>query len=169
MPEISELSPQKLIDDYSDLVKKIALKYSKYGVAFEDLFQEGIIGLIEAQKRFLPDKEASFSTYAAFWIKNKILALLDKELKNSKHLSLDNDSSFFEPYVNDNLQEDKSSQPLSLKEPIPSDEELVLRKSFEEKKSLSQIAEELNISREKARQLKQKAMRRFKKQVLNDN
>jgi RNA polymerase primary sigma factor len=48
------------------LVRSTALRYRGMGVPFEDLVQEGEIGLLEAIERFDPSNGAAFSTYA-FW------------------------------------------------------------------------------------------------------
>ena len=71
----------QLIQNNVRLVKKIAAKYSKYidhRLDYEDLISEGIFGLIEAIKRFDISKELHFSTYAVWWIRQKIVrAIVD--------------------------------------------------------------------------------------------
>ena len=65
-----------LIENNSTLVISIAKSYCNRGVDFDDLFQEGILGLIKAIERFEIDKGYSFSTYATFWIKQTILSTI---------------------------------------------------------------------------------------------
>lgn len=48
---------------------EIARKYSNRQVLFEDLVQEGVLGFLEAVKRFNPNAGARLSTYAAYWIR----------------------------------------------------------------------------------------------------
>ena len=55
------------------LVMKIARGYDKCGIEFDDLVNEGNIGLMEAAKRYDGDKGTKFSTYAGFWIRQKII------------------------------------------------------------------------------------------------
>jgi DNA-directed RNA polymerase sigma subunit (sigma70/sigma32) len=55
------------------LVAHVAKDYLDAGLPFEDLFQEGCLGLIRAVERFDPDKGIKFSTYATYWIKQSIL------------------------------------------------------------------------------------------------
>lgn len=54
------------------LVIKLAQDYTDYGLDIEDLIQEGNIGLLEAVDKFDPSLGFRFSTYAAWWIKQKI-------------------------------------------------------------------------------------------------
>jgi len=58
------------------LVLKIARSYEFLGVEFEDLVGEGNIGLMMAVDRFNPSKGAKFSTYAGFWIRQRITRTL---------------------------------------------------------------------------------------------
>ncbi|MCD6222044.1 sigma-70 family RNA polymerase sigma factor, partial [bacterium] len=70
---------EKLYQDYLPLIKSIASRYKKEGISFEDLVQEGFLGLLEAEKRFDSSKKVKFSTYAFYWIKKRILEAVRKE------------------------------------------------------------------------------------------
>ncbi len=54
------------------LVGKVARRYFDTGLAFEDLMQEGQIGLIKAADRYDPEQGTRFSTYAVWWIRQAV-------------------------------------------------------------------------------------------------
>ncbi|RKY38599.1 MAG: RNA polymerase sigma factor, RpoD/SigA family, partial [Candidatus Omnitrophota bacterium] len=62
---------KNLYHDYLPLIKSVATRYKKERVSFEDLIQEGFLGLLEAKERFDSSKKVKFSTYAFYWIKKK--------------------------------------------------------------------------------------------------
>ena len=158
------MNKEKIATDYLPLVKSIAKKYTHLGVPTEDLEQEGLIGLLEAADKFRDDKGAKFSTYATFWIKKKMLAAIEKE----KKVSLDS-IKLTEESVETKEDELKTSQYLQLPQNMPSTERKILRMLFEEQLTLKEIAQELKISRERVRQLKEKALRRMRTKVKGEN
>ncbi len=72
---------QGMIVTNTGLVGFAAQKYSTSNLGFDDLMQEGILGLIKAVDRFDPERGICFSTYAMYWIKQAISRLIVKQEK----------------------------------------------------------------------------------------
>ena len=67
-----ERARKKLIEWNLKLVVSVAKKYREMGVPFEDLIQEGNMGLMRAVERYDPDRGFRFSTYATWWIRQAV-------------------------------------------------------------------------------------------------
>jgi RNA polymerase sigma-32 factor len=65
-------SAQKLITSHLRLVAKIAMRYKGYGLPVNEIISEGNIGLMQAVKKFEPEKGFKLATYAMWWIKASI-------------------------------------------------------------------------------------------------
>jgi RNA polymerase sigma-32 factor len=62
----------KLITSHLRLVAKIAMGYRGYGLPIGEVISEGNVGLMQAVKRFEPDKGFRLATYAMWWIRASI-------------------------------------------------------------------------------------------------
>ncbi len=62
----------KLVTSHLRLVAKIAMGYRGYGLPVNEIVSEGNVGLMQAVKRFEPDKGFRLATYAMWWIKASI-------------------------------------------------------------------------------------------------
>lgn len=103
------------VEENLGLISVVAKRYAKFGekhgMTFEDLFHEGVPGLIKAVERFEPKRNVKFSTYAIWWIRAAIQrALVNKArmIRVPAHLHIKK-RGFQIP-----------SEPASLDAPIPS-------------------------------------------------
>jgi len=151
---------EKLLTQNIGLVHSIAQKYKNSTVPYEDLVQEGMIGLWEAEQKFDEDRETKFSTYAYFWIKKRILAAMEKEKSTSMNsIKLTEETTQAVPV-------EAKSETITLPNSIPELEKKLLKLHFEKEFTLKEIAAELDLPRERVRQLREKALRRMR--VLTD-
>lgn len=77
---------QELIERYQPLVCKIVGKLRPHEQVYLDLFQEGVIGLVEAVERFKPELGYKFSTYATFRIRGRALTYLQKASRHTQQM-----------------------------------------------------------------------------------
>ena len=63
---------QKLITSHLRLVAKISMGYRGYGLPIGEVISEGNVGLMQAVKRFEPEKGFRLATYAMWWIRASI-------------------------------------------------------------------------------------------------
>jgi RNA polymerase sigma-32 factor len=62
----------RLVASQMRCVRRVAWRYRRYGQPFGDLVQEGVVGLMEALKRFNPERDVRLATYAVWWIRASI-------------------------------------------------------------------------------------------------
>lgn len=222
----------RLVESNMRLVVSIAKAYRSSGIPFEDLIQEGAIGLMTAAERFDPKRGYRFSTYATQWIRQAIGRAVDNKAKSIRlpaHVSeslrkldkarsemrreLGEDPTPEQLAVRTGISARKvaallntTQEPISLDMPVGDEEntslgsllydktspdpqeelidtemrdeidrllagldereQLIMRKRFgfdgEDTYVLQQIGEELNISRERVRQIEAQALRKLR-------
>jgi len=151
------MNPDKLVEEYAALVKSVAARYSSPHLSREDLIQEGMIGLLEANKRFDPQRGTQFSTYAHYWISKRVLSAVGIEAEHSVDPSSMKDIA--DPKTQD--QQDPS-RGIRLPADMPELEARIILLSYEQGYTIAKIAEETGLSREKVKQLRAKALRRIR-------
>ncbi len=106
-----QLDYSGLIKDYMPLVKKVAVAVHRkinYTVELDDLIQSGYIGLMEALKKYVPNDNAKFETYAITRIRGSIL----DDLRKNDHLSQEDRGLYRKiEAATSNLLKDNHSKP----------------------------------------------------------
>lgn len=151
------MKKQDITSQHIKLIKSIVSRYKSRVDLYDDLVQEGMLGLLEAQKRFDPGQGVQFSTYATYWIK-KYISRYFKQNNIGQQVDID-DSQMIQIPDNKSV---RVKQRIDLPQNMPSPEKTVLKLFFEQQMDLNEISKKIGISREKTRQIKQKALRRLK-------
>ena len=70
------MAKRRLIQANLRLVVSVAKRYRNQGISFQDLVQEGSLGLMRAVEKFDPERGNKFSTYATWWIRQAVTRAL---------------------------------------------------------------------------------------------
>lgn len=78
---LSDKSMNALVLEHRDMIRKIAWKYRHnfHDLTIEELCQIGTMGALHASRKFKPEKNYAYSTYAVWWIRNYILNAIADE------------------------------------------------------------------------------------------
>ncbi len=111
-----------LVESNERLVLDVARKFQTASMPLEDLFQEGVIGLVRAVERFDPERGLRFSTFAIHWIRQSILRAIESKSKSIRIPS----------HITDSLRKlEKTREEMTLEMGVePSDEQLSDRVGF---------------------------------------
>lgn len=153
------MDPDKLVEEYLPLVRSVAAKYSSTHNSLDDLVQEGMIGLLEANQRFDPSRGTQFGTYAHYWISKRILYVLERETDVPAD---PNTMAEIADPAGAGAQLISSNLLSKLPREMPLPERQVILFSYEKGYTIARIAEELGVSRERVKQLRAKALRRLR-------
>ncbi len=192
----NEQAKNEIIESHLKFVFDVAKCYKGKGVPLEDLISEGNIGLAKAINKFDENKGIKFITYAVWWIKQSILECLKKRNKISFNEVLEDDNltnsnnDFCFDNIDDNneifnenynitteyddvikeLNEVKSNVIKKLLKKLPYRGQKIIIYYYgldnEEEKNLDEIGQELGITKERVRQIKEKCLKILRSEIL---
>jgi RNA polymerase sigma factor (sigma-70 family) len=165
MQNSNNFSPESVVTEYLPLVKKIACGYHKCGLALDDLIQEGMLGLLKACHRFDSERNTQFSTYASYWIKKYMLSAISKEIRHTfstSNIEKDKLPDSKTPAEPPSLFQKNSSAEIMFQADLPDLERQILILSYKQGRAIKDIAQTLNLSSEKVKQIRTKALRRIR-------
>src|SRR6266550_1362619 len=161
----------RLVTSHLRLVAKIAMGYRGYGLPLSELISEGNVGMMQAVKRFDPDRGFRLATYAMWWIR---AAIQDHSL--NAPLRSDSEGEWQDWLVDDSeSQETKlgERQELGLRRDLLekamthlNDRErhiLTERRLKENPTTLEDLSQQYGISRERVRQIEVRAFEKLQK------
>src|ERR671927_380159 len=156
-----------LVTSHLRLVAKIAMGYRGYGLPISEIVSEGNVGLMQAVKRFEPEKGFRLATYAMWWIKASIRE--DGDAGEWEGWLVDESASQESRLVAEE-QADNRHKALRDAMSVLNDRE---RRIFEARRladdpiTLEELAEEFGVSRERVRQIEVRAFEKVQKAVKN--
>src|SRR5690348_9094258 len=74
-----EIALRRLVEGNLRFVVSYAKRYRGLGVPFLDLIHEGNLGLMEAARRFDPERNVKFITYAVWWVRQSIMHVVSEQ------------------------------------------------------------------------------------------
>lgn len=178
----------KLVKANLKFVVNYAKQYRRSGVPFTDLISEGNIGLIKAAQKFDETKGVKFISYAVWWIRNSIQECIERYLGNPEEVNCDaytfdncksSDYEWSSQMVNNEFEEELSD--LQSREVTVSELMKTLKKReakilalyfglYDGKEmTLDEIGQEMDLTKERVRQIKDKALVKLKVNALSSN
>jgi RNA polymerase sigma factor (sigma-70 family) len=166
---------QELIYRYQPLVCKIVTILKPSEQVYLDLFQEGVVGLVEAVERFEPQRGFKFSTYARFRIKGRALTYLQKHTKHPQNISENDQLALLMANLADESAEpDEQAEDSFLLEKIhecvqalPEKEKAAFEAVVLKEEEPKQVAKRMRISRSYLSRLLKKSWKRIR-DMLSD-
>lgn len=184
---------QEILQSNLRFVFNVALGFKGKGVSMEDLISEGNYGLVKAIDKFNEKEDVKFISYAVWWVKESMRACikkneakLDMEIKQddlvitttkskvSEEENLDiesNETVFSDCYEVNGKELSKAKKHVvnNLLQQLSEREQFVIRASYGidmPQMTLEDIGSEINVSKERARQIREEALRYLRTQIM---
>jgi RNA polymerase sporulation-specific sigma factor len=84
MPQQRKLDEEDSLRRYAQLVRRIIRPYYLQGGDYDDLYQEGMVGLLRAVRRYDPERGAGFEAFASVCIRRQVIDALRREASLSE-------------------------------------------------------------------------------------
>ncbi len=160
-------SLERLVRANLRFVVTVANQYKDQGLSLPDLINEGNVGLIKAAEKFDEKRGSKFITYAVWWIRERILhALAEEQRQASRHLhdTLSSPDSLVAPSgLSVETIPAERNHALSL---LSERERFIIERTFglnnQPEMTLEEMGESLGLSRERVRQIREKAIRKLR-------
>lgn len=178
----------KLIRANLKFVVNYAKQYRKSGVPFSDLISEGNLGLIKAAEKYDWQKGVKFISYAVWWIRNSIQECIERYNSQGDEVNADDyifDNSIAENYeyssqiVNDEFENElmdiqsREATITELMKTLKKREIKILSLYFGlydgKEMTLDEIGQEMDLTKERVRQIKDKALVKLKVNALSSD
>lgn len=183
---------EKLITANLKFVPKVAKQFKGCGLPFADIIEEGNIGLIKAIDRFDPEHDNKVISYAVWWIRKTIMEAIEKRgvidaeniddiyhaPNNDEITNEDNQTRIIipeklEPNENEETPYDIKQVIEDLFEGVPERERFILSDYYGldgcSPKTLDELGQEFNLTKERIRQLNEKALKKMRSNALLKN
>ena len=161
---LEQINPENKQDILSEIVMKLSyLVHSKIKnhngkYFYDDLLQEGRLGIIKAVEDFNPERGKNFFKLAVWHIQTKIRRFIDKEIKQGLIKEEKNETFSLEEDIN---KIEISLVVSNLIDSLPLRDRIIIRNRFgmnSKKRTLEDIGLFLNISKERVRQIEEKVL-----------
>ena len=180
----------KLVESNLKFAANIARNYKGLGLSYSDLIQEANAGLFRAADKFEPERGNKFISYAVNWVRESILTALKKrnslpseelpteqlEMELFEDLDADTDYTTDDTFIDEDSDREKEKDINTimnfLLQSLTNRERYIVCKynGINEKKSktLEEIGNELGLTKERVRQINEKAMKKLRACALNN-